>query len=217
MKAAFLTDVMKFEVRDVPEPACPDDGLVLRVNACGVCGSDLRRWKEGPGGEPIVPGHEIAGTVVAVGKDLKGYAVNDCLAIAPDVHCGHCYYCEHALYNLCDNIHMIGITPGYPGGFSELMVLTGEILTNGILHPMPNGMSFMHAALAEPCSSVLAAHDKAETDLAHTVVVMGGGPIGCIHLAVARVHAARVRSFLSPAQSGAKLPPRSFRTWWSIR
>lgn len=191
MKAAYLVDAVKFEVRETPDPFCPDDGLILRVSACGVCGSDLRRWKEGPGSEPVIPGHEAAGTVVSVGKNVSGYAVGDCLAIAPDVHCGHCYYCEHGQYNLCDNLKLVGITPGYPGGFSERMVLTGEILANGIVHRMPAGMSFQDAALAEPCSSVLAAHDKAETDLAHTVVVMGGGPIGCLHLAVARARGAR--------------------------
>lgn len=192
MKSAFLTDICTFELRDISEPICPIDGLVLLVKACGVCGSDLRRWKEGPAGEPVVSGHEIAGVVIEVGSKVNGYSVGDNLAIAPDVHCGTCHFCRNGQYNLCDNLHLIGITPGYPGGFSERIVLTGEILTNGIVHRIPSGMSFAQASLAEPCSSVLAAHDKAGTDLEHTVLVMGGGPIGCLHIAVAQSRGARV-------------------------
>ena len=91
--------------------------------------------------------------------------MGDRLAIAPDIHCGHCWYCERGQYNLCDNIRLLGITPGYPGGFAERMVLTGEVLANGIVHPVPAGLSDEFAAMAEPCSSVLAAHAKAQTGI----------------------------------------------------
>ncbi len=194
MKAAYLVAPMQFEVRSFPQPIIPADGLILKVEACGVCGSDLRRWKEGPiaGSEPLIAGHEFAGIVSAVGTHVTDYRVGERLAVAPDVHCGHCYYCEHGLYNLCDQLRLIGITPGYDGGLAEYTVLTREMLTNGIVHRMPAGMSFQHAALAEPCSSVLAAHAQAETSLQDTVVVMGAGPIGCLHIAVARARGARV-------------------------
>jgi L-iditol 2-dehydrogenase len=90
------------------------------------------------------------------------------------------------MYNLCDNLRFVGITPGYPGGFAEKMVLTSEILTNGIVHPMPDGLSFSHAAIAEPCCSVLAMHESAGTSLGDTVVVLGAGPIGCLHVTIAK-------------------------------
>jgi L-iditol 2-dehydrogenase len=194
MKAAFLIKVREFEIRQVETPMAPDDGLVLRVQACGVCGSDLRRWKEGPPADVdgIVPGHEISGVVEAVGKDVTRYALGDRLAVATDVHCGTCYYCQRGMYNLCNDLRLIGITPGYPGGFAEKMVLTGEILANGIVHRVPDGVSFPEAALAEPISSVLAAHEKARTCLDDTVVVMGAGPIGCLHTAVCKARGARV-------------------------
>jgi L-iditol 2-dehydrogenase len=188
MKSAFLVGAREFEIREVPDPVVPDDGLVLKVEACGVCGSDLRRWKEGPppGVDGITPGHEASGVVVEVGKDLAHYAPGDCLAIAPDVHCGRCYYCKRGMYNLCDDLRLVGITPGYPGGFAEKMALTGEILTNGIVHPMPDGLAFNAAATAEPCCSVLASHDKAGTSLGDVVVVLGAGPIGCLHVSIAK-------------------------------
>lgn len=192
MKSAFLTGINTFELRDVADPVCPKDGLVLQVKACGVCGSDLRRWKEGPGSEPNIPGHEIAGVVIEVGEEISGYSKGGRLAIAPDVHCGKCFYCEHGLFNLCNNLHLIGITPGYNGGFSEKMVLTAEMLSGGIVHQTQSSLSFLQAALAEPLSSVLAAHEQSGTTLGDTVVVMGAGPIGCLHMAVAQARGARV-------------------------
>jgi L-iditol 2-dehydrogenase len=194
MKAAYLIAPLQFEVQSIPLPMLPADGVLLKVEACGVCGSDLRRWKEGPiaGSKPLIAGHEIAGVVSAVGGRVKDYGPGERLAVAPDVHCGQCFYCERGLYNLCDQLQLIGITPGYDGGFAEYMLLTHEMLANGIVHRVPEGMQFQHAALAEPCSSVLAAHAQAETSLQDTVVVMGAGPIGCLHIAVARARGARV-------------------------
>jgi len=94
------------------------------------------------------------------------------------------------MYNLCNNLRFLGITPGYPGGFADKMVLTGEILTNGIVHPMPDGLSFSYAAIAEPCCSVLAMHESLRTSLGDTVVVLGAGPIGCLHVAIAKARGA---------------------------
>jgi len=198
MRAAFLVGVGELEIREIPEPMVPDDGLVIKVEACGVCGSDLRRWREGPphSVDGIIPGHEVAGIVEEVGpvkrSSVTPYAPGDRLAVAPDIHCGHCYYCQRGMYNLCNNLRFLGITPGHPGGFAEKMALTHEVLTNGVVHPMPDGLSFVEGALAEPCSSVLAAHQKAGTSLNDTIVVIGAGPIGCLHVVVAKARGARV-------------------------
>lgn len=194
MRAAFLTSPGMLEVQDVPEPDVPNDGLVMKTKACGICGSDLRRWKEGPppGCEGIIPGHEAAGVVTKVGPQCHDFVVGDLIAIAPDVHCSQCYYCKKEMYNLCDNLRFVGITPGYPGGFAEQMALTGEILVDGIVNKMPEGLSFTHAAVSELCNSVLATHEKAGTDKGDTVVVIGAGPAGCLHVCVAKSRGARV-------------------------
>lgn len=194
MKAAYVTGPMQIELRDTPIPQMPDNGILLAVKACGVCGSDLRRWRDGAfvQSEPLIAGHEISGVVAKVGTRVKDYSVGERLAVAPDVHCGKCYYCEHGLYNLCNHLHLIGITPGYNGGFAEYMVLTAEMLQGGIVHRPSLALSFTQAALAEPLSSVLAAQEEAGTTLGDTVVVMGAGPIGCLHIVVARARGARV-------------------------
>jgi len=194
MKAAYLIGESLFEIRDIPVPEPLPDGILLKVETCGICGSDLRRWKEGPypGSEQLVPGHEVAGIIEAVGSEVKDYRPGERLAIAPDVHCGTCYYCQRGLYNLCDNLRLLGITPGYSGGFAEKMVLTRQVLENGIVHRMPENMSYPQASFAESLSSVLACHDKAGTSLRDTVLVMGAGPIGCLHIVIARARGARV-------------------------
>jgi L-iditol 2-dehydrogenase len=216
MKGAFLVGPMQFEVRQAAEQPAPQDGLLLQVKACGVCGSDLRRWKEGPvpNTPPLIAGHEIAGEVVEAGAGASDYRAGDRLALAPDVHCGRCYYCQRGLYNLCDQLHLVGITPGYPGGFAEYMLVSVEILRNGIVHRIPEGMTFEQAALAEPCSSVLACHVLAGTSLGDTVLVMGAGPIGCLHIAIAKARGARV--LLSEPSAVRRQMAQAFQPDWIV-
>ncbi len=194
MKTGFLTGPKTIELKDMPDPVVPDDGLILKVESCGVCGSDLRRWREGPpdGVDGLVQGHELAGSVIEVGSNVADYAVGDHLAVAPDIHCGKCYYCQRGMYNLCDDLTLLGITPGLNGGFAEKVVLTGKTLKDGIVNRMPQGMPFPTASLAETLSSVLASHEKAGTSLNDLVVVMGAGPIGCLHISVSKARGARV-------------------------
>jgi len=194
MKAVYLVGAKTLEMREVPDPFVPEDGLVLRVKACGICGSDLRRWNEGPskGIDGLILGHEITGIVEEIGEEVKEYSVGDRLAVAPDIRCGVCYYCQRGMFNLCDNIRFIGITPGYPGGFAENIVLTNEILNCGIVNRMPKEMSFVEGTISEPYCSALAVHEKAGTSLKDTVVILGAGPMGCILTAIAQARGAIV-------------------------
>jgi L-iditol 2-dehydrogenase len=194
MKAAYLTAAKTIELREACRPQAPADGLVMKVEASGVCGSDLRRWLEGPpAGTPyIIQGHELAGTVVETGPGVKGFQTGDRVAVAPDIHCGRCWYCRKGLFNLCPDLRLLGITPGCDGGFAEYICLTGEVLANGIVHRMPDGLSFEEGALAETLSSVLAAQDHCRLSLGETLVVLGAGPIGCLHTVVAQARGARV-------------------------
>lgn len=193
MKSATLIGPRAIEIHEVPEPTTPSDGLKMKVKACGICGSDIRRWKEGPpaGEKEITPGHEAAGVVVEVGKDVKYFKEGDRIAIAPDIHCGHCYYCKRGMYNVCDDLRLVGITPGYPGSFVEYQIITGEMLENGIVHPIADTTPFSSAAMAEPSCSVLATHRKLGDSLNDVIVVIGAGPIGCLHVIVSKARGAR--------------------------
>jgi len=193
MKAAVQTGVRQFDVREVPDPELPEDGVILKVTACGICGSDLRRWREGlpPGVDGIIPGHEIAGEVIAVGPKVQSIIPGDRLALGPDIHCGRCWYCQRGLFNLCDHTRFLGITPGYPGGFAEKLAISGEVLANGVVHRVPDNLPDEIAALAEPCSSVLASHIKTNTSLNEVVVVIGAGPIGALLTMTAKARGAR--------------------------
>ena len=194
MKTACLTAAKTIELREVARPQTTSDGLIMKMEACGVCGSDLRRWQEGPpAGTPhLIQGHELAGTVVETGAGVKRFRPGDRIAVAPDIHCGQCWYCRRGLFNLCPDLRLLGITPGYDGGFAEYVHLSGEVLTNGIVNRMPDGLSFPAGALAETLSSVLAAQEHCRLTFGETLVILGAGPIGCLHLVVGKTRGARV-------------------------
>lgn len=193
MKAAVFEDVEKIIVREVADPVCGQGDIVVKVEACSLCGSDIRNFHTGlrSGAKGQIMGHELAGPVVQVGASVTRFKVGEAVAIAPDVSCGACYYCRRGLVNLCVNHRMLGTH--WPGGFAQLIHLPAEVLAHGMVHHMPDGMSWEQGALAEPASSVLAAQQNAGVGLGDTVLIIGDGPIGCLHIEVARARgAARV-------------------------
>lgn len=166
----------------------------MKVEVCGICGGDVRRWKAGEshGSSNVILGHEVTGIVEAVGSEVNSFNPGDKLAIAPDIHCGTCYFCQRAMYNLCDQLKLIGISPEFPGGYAEKLALPGEVLRNGIVHSIPDSLSLTDAALSEPCSSVLATHEKVGTSFGDMVVILGAGPMGCLLVTVAKARGASV-------------------------
>jgi len=193
LKAAVFEDVEKIVVREVADPVCGQGDIVVKVEACSLCGSDIRNFHTGlrSGAKGQIMGHELAGPVVQVGASVTRFKVGEAVAIAPDVSCGACYYCRRGLVNLCVNHRMLGTH--WPGGFAQLIHLPAEVLAHGMVHHMPDGMSWEQGALAEPASSVLAAQQNAGVGLGDTVLIIGDGPIGCLHIEVARARgAARV-------------------------
>lgn len=186
MKAAVFERVGRMVVREVPDPACDAGGIVVRVKACGICGSDARNFRAGlrTGATGQVMGHEIAGVVERAGAACTRFHEGDAVAVAPDVSCGACRFCARGLVNLCLGHRMIGTH--WPGGFAEMLALPGEVMERGIVHPIPAGLDFRHAALAEPLSSVLAAQETAGIGPGRSVAVFGDGPVGCMHVQIAR-------------------------------
>jgi len=185
MKALVFQGPENMVLKEVPTPSCPADGVLLKVKACGLCGSDLRTYHNGHKNvtPPWILGHEIAGVVKEVGGEVRGYKKGDRLAVAPPVYCGKCHFCLRGEYDLCLNIKEIA--QHWPGGFTEYMVIPKEALFLGNVNFIPENVSFYQAAISEPLSSCIKAQEIAQVEVGDTVIIIGAGPIGCFHTEVA--------------------------------
>lgn len=191
MKAVVVRAPMQFKVEDVPRPTVPEGGLLLEVSACGLCGSDLRTLRSGHRKVtfPWIIGHEICGTVIETGAGYQGrWRRGDLLAVGPPAYCGVCDFCLNGQYELCPNYRELAQV--WPGGLAELMAIPEACLELGAIERVPEGMDPAAAAMAEPISSCLNAQEKGQVGLGETVVIIGAGPIGCIHLSLARARGA---------------------------
>ncbi len=190
MRAAYLIEPERMELKDIPVPECESDGMLIKVDACGICGGDVRNFKQGLRANvgPQVMGHEIVGTIEKIGEKVSGFSVADRVALAPDVSCGKCYYCKRGLVNLCSDHRMLGTH--WPGGFAQYVYLPAEVINNGFIEHIPGNMSFEDAAMSEPSASVVACQHRSGVQPGDTVVIIGDGPIGCLHIEVARARGA---------------------------
>jgi L-iditol 2-dehydrogenase len=190
MKAAVFEGIENMVLREVPIPVCEEGGILVKVEACCICGGDMRNFHTGLryGVEKQIMGHEIAGVVEEVGRKVTRFKVGDKVAIAPDVSCGECYYCKRGLVNLCLNHKMLGTN--WAGGFAQYIYLPEFVLNRGFVEHVPEALSFEEAAMAEPASSVIACQEYNNIGLGDTVVIIGDGPVGCLHIEVARARGA---------------------------
>lgn len=191
MKAVVVRAPMDFGLEEVPKPECPPGGLLLKVVACGLCGSDLRTLRNGHRKVtlPWILGHEISGEVAELGDRYQGpWHRGDRLSVAPLVYCGRCDFCRSGQYELCEDYREIA--QAWPGGFAEFLAIPAEAIERGTIRPVPENLDMLLAAIAEPVSSCIHAQEKGSIGLGDTVVIMGAGPIGCIHIALARARGA---------------------------
>jgi L-iditol 2-dehydrogenase len=191
MQAVVVRAPMDFGVETVEAPLPPPGGLLLDVKACGLCGSDLRTLRSGHRKVhlPYIIGHEICGVVASAGDGYDGpWQVGDLLSMGPVVYCGHCDFCLEGQYELCENYREIA--QAWPGGLAEQMAVPPEAIALGVIARVPDGVDPANAAIAEPISSCLNAQERGQVGLGDTVLIVGAGPIGCIHIALARLHGA---------------------------
>ncbi len=191
MKAVVVRAPMKFGVEDVPMPETPQGGLRLKVLACGLCGSDLRTLRSGHRKVtfPWTIGHEICGDVVEIGPAYQGpWGVGDRLAVGPLAYCGVCDFCRDGQFELCENYREIA--QAWPGGFAEYIAIPEACVQRGTIEPVSKTLDPVFAAISEPISSCVNAQEKGQIGLGDTVVVIGTGPIGCIHTSLARARGA---------------------------
>lgn len=200
MKAAVLYKPDDLRVEEVDRPNAGPGELVIRVKGCGVCGTDLRviRGKKKRGIHfPSVIGHEIAGEVVEGGSGVQEFQPGDRVAVVPVIPCFHCAYCLRDLENLCLNRRAIGYE--FDGGFQEYLRLPEVAVRTGNVMKIPETLSFEEASLLEPFACCVNGSQRSNIPLGGTVVIIGAGPIGLMHLKLAKVFGAATVIMSEPA------------------
>jgi L-iditol 2-dehydrogenase len=179
MKAARLYGKGDLRVVSVPDPAIGPGDILVRVRAAMICGTDVRMLKNGAQVLPITLGHELSGVIEEVGPGVRGYRRGQSVAVAPNYGCGVCDQCVAGRTQHCAEIKAIGIQ--VDGGFAELVRVPAAAVAQGNVSPIPEGLSFGEAALAEPLSCVYASFERAHLRPGEAVLVIGAGPIGLMH------------------------------------
>lgn len=190
MTIAELSAPRQFSIleRDLPDPA-PGE-VQVRVEAVGICGSDLHYFSEGHTGDtpakyPMVLGHEPAGTVLGSGAGVTGWAPGDRVALEAPIYCYHCEFCMSGRHNLCDHVRFMS-SPTEPGFFRERVNLPVANLL-----PLPGHLGFAEATLWEPVGIILHSFRFADPKLGETAAVFGAGPIGLTTIAALKLAGAR--------------------------
>jgi len=187
MKAVYFLGPKKLELREVPTPSPKRGEILVKIHACAVCGTDVRIYQFGQKNvvPPHIIGHEIAGEIAEVGKGVKGYREGERVVVVTSVGCRKCRFCWEGRVNLCRESRAFGYH--YPGGFAEYILIPSEAVEGGNLLPFPPSLSWEGATLAEPLSCCINGQEYLKVEEGDTVVVIGTGPIGCMHLELARI------------------------------
>ena len=182
MKALLLTEYSKLEMADLPVPQPAAQEVLIRVEACGICGSDVHGYDGSSGRRipPIVMGHEAAGTIESVGSAVSNFHKGDRVTFDSTIYCGDCEYCRQGLMNLCGHREVLGVsTPEFrrAGAFADYVVVPARVL-----YSLPASVSFAEAAMVEPLA--VAVHAVAVSQIAKgsTAMVVGAGMIGLLVL-----------------------------------
>jgi len=193
IRAAVYRGAGRVAVEQVPVPEICAGELLVRVAACGICGTDIKKIQHGFVRPPQILGHEIAGTVVAAGEGAR-FHPGDRVITFHHVPCELCFYCERGLFSQCATYKKVGVTAGFDpngGGFAQFVRIMPWVARRGVL-PIPSGVSFEEATFVEPVNTCLKAVQKARVAAGETAVVIGQGPIGLLLLMLARRAGARV-------------------------
>ena len=187
MKALLLSEYKHLEVVDLATPTPGPHEVLVRVAACGICGSDVHGYDGSTGRRipPLVMGHEAAGTIAAVGSEVNGFAERDRVTFDSTVYCGVCDFCRKGEVNLCNNRQVIGVSCAEfkrAGAFAEYVIVPARIV-----YRLPDALSFEEAAMLEAVSVALHAVHVSELEGGETALVIGAGMIGLLLLQSARV------------------------------
>ena len=180
MKALTLTEYKHLVYGDAPDPQIAEDEVLVRVRACGICGSDVHGMDGSTGRRlpPIIMGHEAAGVIAELGKGVKDWNEGDRVTFDSTIFCGTCWYCRRGWINLCDHRRVLGVAcEDYRqhGAFAEYVALPQRIL-----YRLPDSVSFEQAAMVEPVSVAVHAVERTSVSLGDTALVVGVGMIGLL-------------------------------------
>lgn len=184
MKAVSIRSANKVEIIDLPDPTPNNSEVVVEVSAVGICGTDLHIFE----GEfapklPIVPGHEMSGKIVALGKEVSNLKIGDHVAIDPSLHCGECFYCRRARGNLCENWNALGVT--FPGAAAQFLVAPRKNI-----HRLPAQIDLKDAVLIEPLSCAVRGFDQLPRIPGSNYLIYGSGTMGLMMAELARINGA---------------------------
>jgi len=207
MRAAVMTALHKIEIQDVPIPRPKAREVLVRIRACGVCGSDVHYYNEGRIGDqviqgPQVLGHEPSGDVAAVGKSVTRVKVGDRVAVEPAFNCRKCIYCRTGRANLCTDLDFLGM-PGLMGSLQEYLPVPEHCVER-----VPKRISYAEAALLEPVSIAVHTIDLARSWKGKSVALLGAGPVGLSILLCAKAAGAAKIIVSEPIEARRRMAKR---------
>jgi L-iditol 2-dehydrogenase len=194
MKAAVYREKGSFSIEDVPRPSLESGEMLVKVDVCGMCGTDIKKVQKGLLAGPRIFGHEIAGTVERVAPGVTRFREGDRVALHHHIPCGQCFYCREQAYAQCPRYKENGTTAGFEpsgGGMAEYVKARDYIVERGAI-PIPDGVRPEEAAFVEPVNTCLKAVRKAHIQAGMTVLVVGQGPIGLLLMQLARREGSQV-------------------------
>lgn len=205
MDALLLKEYMKLEMVQMDVPEIGPDDVLVRVRACGICGSDVHGLDGSTGRRlpPIVMGHEAAGVVERAGANVHDLKPGDRVTFDSTIYCGQCFYCARGEVNLCDNRMVLGVSPGEyrrHGAFAEFVAVPRRII-----YRLPDSLSFEQAALIEAASVAVHAVNLTPVRLGDTAVVVGAGMIGVLTIQALRASGCANVIAVDPVESRLKM------------
>jgi len=194
MRAAVYRGASMVNVEEIPTPEIGGGEILIRVEACGICHTDLKKIEHNLLAPPRIYGHETAGVVAAVGSRVTRFRLGDRVVAFHHVPCLDCFYCRRKIYAQCPVYKRVGITAGFEpagGGFAQYVRVMDWIVERGV-EKIPPGISFERATLVEPLNTCLKAVAQCDPQPDDFVVVLGQGPIGLMFTMLTRRTGARV-------------------------
>jgi L-iditol 2-dehydrogenase len=194
MRAGVYRENGVVRVEEVPVPEVGDGEVLIKVAACGICGTDIKKIYQRYVEPPQILGHELAGTVVAIGRGITKWKLGDRVMSFHHIPCGTCFYCKNRLFSQCKQYKTTGLTGGFTpngGGFGEYVKAMPWVAERGIV-ALPDTVSFEEATFIEPINTIVKAVQKARVSAGETVLIAGCGPIGLQLLMVTKSAGARI-------------------------